>query len=1026
MKSTKLIAVVLVDHPVMAFRGTSSRRVLLARHLQNSITLFLLLLLLPDACPAQFNSVDVSPDVSFGTPLLTPFNLDGRIMGMVLDPSNNLVVYAAGEWTGVWKSVDGAHTWVQSSHGLRNGITQEQNGIFPLLSAYPNLAIDATNSLRLLYATTSNDGRGLTQGGPGFFCQGCQFGGLWVSVDGAASWKHVNLCSTQQKLDNITSVVFSSGQPFVATGCDLWTTTDPNLQTGWTPLTMPTNVTAAGTIFAPSSYSQTLFACLGGGTRVYRSLNLGQTWDAGVDVGGNCMGLAVAPLPGEFQPSTSVVIHRTPAPVSPGTNALEVTVVNHGSATPPQTLGFAIVATNGSGRPGVWTGRRTGPANTSGPGLSYDVFAADGLNFYRYAGINLLGTNRLWSLAFPLHVDTWWMEFPGIYDSGTGNCPAYAANDGGVLANGTGSCSFDRWVAASSGLHVAWGNTISGLPSANVGSNATLCATGQGGQPCPLLFLATTDDDVFIRSPCMVQSILGLGCNYSWGSFGNSLGDAAAVLIDPAQPNLALGIRSLGYNMFAAPSGQLPTVGMSPFSIIPSPNAANLVQGIQAPRPEAIKQVLTVPNESPLKNGDFLGLESAFSNNICLPNQRCPNDIIVRNLSAGLQNVAANSWTDISPQKQFGPGYVSGIYPSGGHNNLTVYVLTSNRTAGANGVKYVPPFAPGQVYKAQIPAIGQSITTWQLVAGSGANIPPGNGASSLSQAYNLFVNPYDPTELWAIDLGSTPTAIKVSRDGGQSWAAVQQLKDIATNHSEFDFTCGAFPFANGPPNYNDKDIFGNECSVTQMVFPAGQPQMRFAVLYPGGIAFSSDAGNSWIPLNATNAQDSLQPIEMPQSAFYDPTVNSFGDSSLYVALEGKGVKRIDAPFATMTSVPGCTSALSCSGITFGFPSLVVSCPSAVNFYQFANTPNQKLVCTSCQSYTAATLNVANAVAACAGQTSTLTGFSGGSCSYFSTFEASPTYCGAEPPEPPDYCQNCVKTGGKCSTLADGKKVCVHQ
>lgn len=170
-----------------------------------------------------------------------------------------------------------------------------------------------------------------------------------------------------------------------------------------------------------------------------------------------------------------------------------------------------------------------------------------------------------------------------------------------------------------------------------------------------------------------------------------------------------------------------------------------------------------------------------------------------------------------------------------------------------------------------------------------------------------------------------------------------QLRDIATNHSEFDFTCGTFPFADGHSNYNDKDIFGNECSITQMVFPAGEPQMRFAVLYPGGIAFSSDAGNSWIPLNATNAQDSLRPIEMPQSAFYDPTVNSVGESSSYVALEGKGVKRIDAPFATMTSVPGCTSALSCSGITFGFPSLEVSCPSAVNFYQFANTPNQKLV-----------------------------------------------------------------------------------
>ena len=1020
MKSKKLVAVVLVDHPVMAFRRTSSRRVLLARHLQISITVSLLLLLLPGACPAQFNSVDVSPDFPFGAPNI---NMDGRIMGMVLDPGNNSVVYAAGEWTGVWKSVDGAHTWVQSSHGLRNGITQELNGILPLLSAYPNLAIDATNSQRLLYATTSNDGRAIS-------CPRCQFGGLWISVDGAASWQHANLCSVNSQADNITSVVFSSGRPFVATDCGVWTTIDPSLQSGWGKLTLPPGVSLSGAIFAPSSYSQTLFACLGGGTRVYRSLNLGQTWDAGVDVGGNCRGLAVAPLPGEFQPSTSVVVRTTPAPVAksgPGTNALEVTVVNHNLAT-TQNLGFASVATGGSGRPGVWTARRTAPAGApTGPGLSFDVFAADGLNFYRYTG------NNLWSSPFPVHVDSWWMEFPSTYDSGAANCPAYAANDGGVLANASSSCAFDGWVAASSGLHVAWGNHISGLPSANVGNSAKLCAASQGGQPCPLLFLATTDDDVFIRAPnfsCLVPNPSGNGCtlykiaNYSWTNLPDGLGDAGVVLFDPAQPNLAMAIRNGTYNLFVAPSGQLPTVGTNLLQTIPNPSF--YAQGIQPPTPEAIKQVLTMPIESPLKNGDFLALQSSFTTNLnlCQTNNNCTTDVIVRNLSAALgQNAAQSSWVDISPQAHFGPGQVSGIYPSGGHNNLTVYVLTSN----VSGINYVAPAGPGQVYKAQIPAIGQAITSWQLVAGSGANIPPGNGGSSLIRAYNLFVNPYDPTELWAIDLGASPGAIKVSRDGGNSWKPVQQLKDIATNNGEFDFTCSADnSWGSAQSNYHDKDIFGNECPMTQMVFPAGQPQMRFAVLYPGGIAFSSDAGNSWIPLNATNAQASLQPIEMPQSAFYDPTVNSVGDSSLYVALEGKGVKRIDAPFATMTSVPGCTSALSCSGITFGFPSLVVSCPSAVNFYQFANTPNQKLVCTSCQSYTAPTLNVANAVAACEGQTSTLTGFSGGSCSYFSTFEASPTYCGAEPPQPPDYCQNCVKTGGKCSTLADGKKVCVHQ
>jgi hypothetical protein len=128
---------------------------------------------------------------------------------------------------------------------------------------------------------------------------------------------------------------------------------------------------------------------------------------------------------------------------------------------------------------------------------------------------------------------------------------------------------------------------------------------------------------------------------------------------------------------------------------------------------------------------------------------------------------------------------------------------------------------------------------------------------------------------------------------------MSQLKDIATNFGEFDFTCG--DFANGPLGYHDKEIFGNQCSMTEMLFPAGQPQMRFAILYPGGVAFSGDSGATWLPLNATNAAASQQPIELPQSAFYDQTVNAFGNSSLYVALQGKGVKRMDGPYITLGS-----------------------------------------------------------------------------------------------------------------------------
>jgi hypothetical protein len=858
------------------------------------------------ASAAVLTTTDVSPDFPFGAQIK---DLDGRIVGMVIDPGNDSVLYAASPWAGIWKSTDAAHSWRQTSNGLRNGRTQ--------ISAYPNLAIDTLNPQRLIYATSSKDGR------PPFPCQSSAthrcYGGLWATLDGAASWFHVNLCAASGAADNIASVIFSAGRPFVATDCGIWSTQDAGLQDGsWTTLpALPNNISASGTILAPTS-GTTLFACLGGGSQVYRSQDFGQTWDAGVPLAGRCTGLTSVLLPQELVPSTSVVIHLT----SDG-SSLEVTVVNHDSAAPPQDLGFAnaIHGESGSGRSGVWVAPR--PTNAGGaapgPGSTYDVFAADNLQFYVYKG------SKQWSNSFGLHDDTWWMVFPSTYDGGAGLCPAYAATDGGIVANLSGwpiigSCAFvgatsNLWVGASSGLHVTYGIQISGLSITNMTPFDRLCVASQGGQPCPLLFLPSADTDTFIRTTCLTTDPIS-GCTlpgptFSWTNLPDDLGDSGVVLIDPAQPNLAMAVRNGHYNLFVEPSGGPPTAQTHYERTIaiggddPDPNersgpGTDYFAGIADPAPEGVKQVQTVPNEIPLKNGDFLAIRSDFPTNLnnCAVNKppTCANDIIVRNvLAARGEETAEASWFDISPNAQFGPGQVAGIYPSGGHSKTTVYVLTSNdSTVSYAGSRY----KAGTVWKAQPRIIGQPITGWTPASGSGAN--------SLVQAFNLFVNPYDPNELYATDLGPAkvhrghkgPT-IKVSRDGGQSWAAVPALNDIATNHSEFDLSCGEFVSG---PNYSILDVFGQECSLTSMLFPPGQSKLRFAVLYPGGVAFSRDGGATWMDLNIANAMGkSLQLMPMPHSAFYDPNLNAAGNSSLYVALEGRGVIRLDAPFATLGS-----------------------------------------------------------------------------------------------------------------------------
>ncbi len=848
-------------------RGSRNGRRGLTIHLVRTIVCGALVAGWPGAPRALALSIsDVSPDFPFGA---TFDNMDGRIPGIVIDPTNDSILYATTEWAGVWKSTNGGHAWSQASAELRNGLVAE--------SAYPNLAIDAENPQRLLFASQDKDGRANN------LCQkGCAFGGLWISRNGASSWQHVDLCSTLLQPDGISSVVFSSGQPFVATNCGIWTTEDAQLSNGtWRQLPLPRGVSPAGTILAAASNGgrQTIFGCLGGGNKVYRSLDLGQTWDAGVDLGGRCTGLDVAPLPMEFQPSTSVSIHFT----SDG-KAFEVSVVDHDFAT-RQDLGFAgAPQPGGSGRSGVWVAPLDG-APGAGPkaGSDFDVFVAENLAFYHYLG------NNQWSGRFNIHDDTWWLAFPRSYNPTASSCPLFAANDGGVYLNQPSACDFSQFVDASSGLHVQWGNKMTGVYFPNLDLNQELCLLENGGRPCPQLYLPTTDDDTFIDQsiPNCLVSVFGICLipgppNRYWTTLKDGLGDAGVVLVDQAQPGLALACRNGNYHMFVGVNGSLPIDSTPYYDITPNDSWP----GIGDPTIEGIKVIQTMPNESPSPLGDYLAIVSPWENddNKCVENHNCGNDQIVRNQSAADQSKAQSSWADTSPSTHFGPGQIAGIYPSGGHGNLTIYVLTSNN----GGVSYSGyPWGPGQVWKGQS-INGNAVTSWLPAMGTG-----------LIRAYNLQINPYDPSELYAVDLGPPDPAqrsIKVSHDGGTTWNPVSVLKDISTNYGEFDFDSGNFSFG---VNYFDKEIFGNQCPLTDMVFLRDDPEIRFAALYPGGVAFSRDEGKHWMALDATDASASHQPIELPQSAFYDPSINLFGNSSLFVALQGKGLERIDAPYATL-------------------------------------------------------------------------------------------------------------------------------
>jgi IPT/TIG domain len=119
---------------------------------------------------------------------------------------------------------------------------------------------------------------------------------------------------------------------------------------------------------------------------------------------------------------------------------------------------------------------------------------------------------------------------------------------------------------------------------------------------------------------------------------------------------------------------------------------------------------------------------------------------------------------------------------------------------------------------------------------------------------------------------------------------------------------------------------------------------------------------------------------------------------------------------TYTAGPSCQTDLSCLGSSASFPLLDVQCPVSVNFYDFFQTPNQALIATA-TAVSVQTSELPNTVAACDPKTQ--------SCSLYSA-ASSPTCGGSPPGQPPNFCQECIKTHGICGTEPNGRKICIHQ
>jgi hypothetical protein len=588
----------------------------------------------PDALPGEVDSGNVDPG--------------GRIVSVVMNPKNQLILYAASEMAGVWKSVNGGGRWQQASNGLRSGISLQHRQA---------LAIDDQNPDRLLYLTQDDDGR-----------VGQPFGGLWVTTDSAATWTHVDMPSCAPA--SLLGAVFAMGQPFVATRCGVATSTDASLGSGtWSylgQLPFPPDRYALATL--PNSRS--LFACRG--AQVFRSLSLGApgSWSSAAIPGG-CLALAVTP----DDARKVIVIHFVQV-----SGRMVVSLLDMDSSgqqfqsVGPPILPDGCQGSFGSGAAGVFLARRFDIPENFGPGRSYEVFAGTGCLFHEY---QLVGdTIGQWTVIPNTHVDTWAMTITPDYSPEQNKCNAYLTTDGGVFAHFSGCDLTQGWLRAMSGLHVMYSDTMAGVSRPH-----SKCAGA--GAPCPTLYLPTGDNDVWVTDSGGVP-------NNSWKYLGSGLGDAATALNDPALPNTLLVARNQTYKIAVSANGEPPGPGVS-FQDITPPSPSD---GGSPPALANLAQVLTMPDEAPIGSGDYVAVESPGNSK---------RDVIVRNIS-GL----VGAWVDVSSDDRFsfGPGQVGAIAISNGHQHPVIYVLTS-----PNADYSIPPvfYGPGQIWKG---VAGDPILRW--------------------------------------------------------------------------------------------------------------------------------------------------------------------------------------------------------------------------------------------------------------------------------------------------------------------------
>lgn len=600
--------------------------------------------------------------------------------------------------------------------------------------------------------------------------------------------------------------------------------------------TNSTPATATG--FFVSALGPNVYACAG--TQTWQSTEAFSTtlnWTTGPNLAGNCR--ALTPAPDERK---AIVIY--------GPDNLTIGILDfvQSPALFVPLPGNLIFETEGSGVVSIVAARRPAIPAGRGPGRSYDLFIGKGDYFFQFrpgtparpgappellAAWIRIGTN--------VHIDTHGFAVPSTYDPDRGRCIAYAATDGGVFATeGCGTRPTEltdaHWVRAMHGLHAFGSYAVAGVSRRNC----------RNVSPCPALYLASNDNGLwgtlFGGSPNVAKAWRPMGC----------CGDSGDALIDPGWPYQVATFRPGAAGVFRSRTGLTPPVSSLRTGYPIDITVCGLRRGII--------QIQTPMNQNPQLGGDYLAIRS------------CGPDTIVRNVDPSPGKPA--EWVNIAPESTFPYRSVVAVQAANGHTNPTVYVLTSGSNVGASDK-----------------------AVWKGVVDAASKKVPGRFkrmSGGLKNPINLFVNPYNANYLYVSDLEEQK--IMSSTNGGETWEPEPELTRLATRNGEFLFDCGYLENY-AEPYHQGSNAHRYACPLNSMFFVRDRPNIRVAVLHPGGVAFSRDEGANWIPLPVTEL------VDLPFGAFYDTEINPATTTpSLYVALRGRGLIRVDAPFDTIVGL----------------------------------------------------------------------------------------------------------------------------